>query len=148
MNRSTIGLIAAAAVLLFSAVGCDKGIDDWSSSAKLSGYVYTDASRTVGQSGVQVIFESDPEADNPYEGPDRWTVTDENGYFEGYVFLGNKYDESASGGYNYVADMSVGYFYSDRSFSWSGGVTVAPGSHFTLPTVDLSQFGIVTNGGD
>jgi hypothetical protein len=124
--------------LLILSTGCDEGIDDWNSSAKISGWVYADNSHTGGVEGVQVILEADPEADEPYTGPDRWTLTNGSGHFEGAVFLGNKKNEG--GGYNYVADLSVSYFYRGQSFSWTGGVTVGPGSTFTLPPVDLSMF--------
>ena len=126
-----------AGLLLASITGCDEGIDDWNSSAKISGYVFTDPSHSQGLQGVQVILESDPSADNPYEGPDRWTSTNAQGFFEGAVFLGRN---AESGGYNYIADMSVAYFYENKSFRWSGGITVGPGSDFTLPPVDTTMF--------
>jgi hypothetical protein len=127
--------IAGLSAALFFTTGCEEGVDDWSSSARITGEVYTDASHVRGIEGVQVILEADPEANHPYEGPDRWTTTDSRGHFEGAVFLGNK-----DGAYNYVADMSVGYFYGNKSFTWKGGITVGPGSVFTLPPVDTTMF--------
>ena len=124
--------------LLLSFTGCEEGIDDWNSSAKVSGWVYTDNTLSTGVEGVQVIIESDPQSENPYEGPDRWTVSGSNGHFEGAVFLGNHMAEGQ--GYNYLGDLSVAYFYQGRTFRWSGGVTVSPGSDFTLPAVDLTMF--------
>ncbi|RPH95068.1 hypothetical protein EHM69_05600 [candidate division KSB1 bacterium] len=135
----TAGLMTA---LLLFAAACDDGVDDWNSSAKIVGYVYTDMSQQRGVEGVQVILESDPDADNPYEGPDRWTTTDRNGHFEGAVFLGNKESE-----YVYIADLTVGYFWHGKSFSWSGGISVSPGSVFTLPPVDTSMFASYAGGG-
>lgn len=129
-------------LLLFAATGCDEGIDDWNSSARVSGMVYTTAQHTQGVAGVQVIIEADPESETPYEGPDRWCVSDAAGRFEGAVFLGAK-----DGSYNYVADLSVSYFYNNRMFSWQGGITVSPGSQFTLPPVDLSMFSTIGPGG-
>ncbi len=128
---------ALATLLLLLIGGCNEGIDDWNSSAKVTGYVYTDPSHTTGIPGVQVILESDQNADNPYTGPDRWTSTNASGYFESAVFLGRDMD---TGQYNYVADMSVGYFYEDKFFRWTGGITVGPGSDFTLPPVDTTMF--------
>lgn len=136
--------IAAGAVilLLLATAGCDEGIDDWNSSATVTGTVYTNAQRTQGVPGVQVVIESDPESETPYEGPDRWCVSDNTGHFQGAVFLGSK-----DGNYNYVADLSVSYFYGNMVFAWNGGITVSPGSNFTLPPVDLSMFRTLTSGG-
>ncbi len=136
MKAHSIYFLLAGFVLLTTA-GCDEGIDDWNSSATISGYVYTDPSHTQGIPGVQVILESDPSADNPYEGPDRWTSTNGQGYFQGSVFLGRN---AETGSYHYVADMSVAYFYENKTFRWSGGITVGPGSDFTLPPVDTTMF--------
>jgi hypothetical protein len=127
----TGGLVA----ILLLAAACDEGIDDWNSSAKITGYVFQDLAHSRGVEGVQVILESDPQAEHPYEGPDRWTRTDANGHFEGAVFLGNQ-----DGQYNYVADLSVAYFWNGKAFRWTGGVTVGPGSVFTLPPVDTTVF--------
>lgn len=135
-----IGLLAAIMLLL---TACDEGIDDWRSSARVTGWVFTDASHNNGVEGVQVIIEADPEAENPYEGPDRWTVTDASGHFEGAVFLGNH-----DGEYVYVADLTVGYFWHGKTFSWNGGITVGPGSVFTLPPVDTTMFAAISIGGE
>lgn len=140
MNKSTRFILLLLPLLLVAS-GCEEGIDDWNGRATISGYVYTDPSHSSGVEGVQVILESDPDAQNPYEGPDRWVVSDGNGHFKGNVFLGNQ-----SGEYNYVADMSVGYFWKNKSFSWQGGVTVSPGSHFTLPPVDTTMFTPIVGG--
>ena len=134
------GLLTAMLLLL---AACDEGVDDWSSSARVAGWVFTDGSHSRGIEGVQVIIESDPESENPYEGPDRWTVTDASGRFEGAVFLGH-----SNGEYNYIADLSVGYFWHGKSFSWTGGITVAPGAVFTLPPVDTTMFVPISNGGE
>lgn len=137
MNTNSLIGVVMAALLLFAAVGCDEGIDDWSSSAKISGYVYADAAHAVPLRGVQVIIESDIAADNPYNGPDRWFTTNSNGYFEGYIHLG--YDHGDSN-YVYLGDVDVAYFLHTWYFRWGGGITVAPGSHFTLPAVDSVQY--------
>jgi hypothetical protein len=126
--------------LVLGMTGCTDGIDDWNSSAKVTGYVYTDPSHTTGVQGVRVILESDPNAANPYTGPDRWTSTNAAGYFEGAVFLGRDIGDST---YIYVGDMSVGYFYSNKAFRWTGGITVGPGSDFTLPPVDTTMFTVI-----
>ncbi|MBU0509528.1 hypothetical protein KKH27_11930 [bacterium] len=141
MQRTICTMLMFLPLVLFVSA-CDEGIDDWNSSAKISGYVFADPGHTRGVEGVQVILESDPDADNPYEGPDRWVTTDANGYFEGHVFLGNQ-----SGEYNYIADLSAGYFWRSKAFSWGGGITVSPGSHFTLPPVDTTMFVPVVSGG-
>ena len=134
--RSRLAVAAGlTCVLLLFVVSCDEGIDDWSSSAKITGYVYTDRTHTRGVEGVQVILEADIESETPYEGPDRWTTTNASGYFEGNIFLGNE-----EGDYKYVADLDVAYFWHGKSFRWGGGVTVGPGSHFTLPPVDTTMF--------
>jgi hypothetical protein len=122
-------------MMLLFAAACDEGVDDWNSSAKVTGYVYTDASHSRGVEGVQVILESDQTSQSPYKGPDRWTVTDASGHFEGAVFLGN---DGTS--YNYLGDMAVGYFWKDKGFRWTGGISVGPGSVFTLPAVDTTMF--------
>jgi hypothetical protein len=132
------GLLTAALLL---AAACDEGIDDWNSSARVSGWVFTDPSQSHGVEGVQIIIEADPDADVPYEGPDRWTVTDASGHFVGAVFLGN-----TNGEYTYVADLIVGYFWHGKSFTWSGGISVAPGSVFTLPAVDTTMFAPIGGG--
>ena len=141
--RHIASILAAIGVVILA--GCDEGIDDWNSSAKITGYVYTDPSHTTGLNGVQVILEADPNADVPYEGPDRWTATNDDGYFEGAVFLGrNQLSDSA--GYNYIGDMSVAYFYGNKTFRWIGGITVAPGSNFILPPVDTTMFQTMSGG--
>jgi hypothetical protein len=126
------GLLGAALLLVLA---CDEGINDWSSSARISGWVFTDQSHHQGVPGVQVIVESDPSAEAPYEGPDRWTVTDANGHFEGAVFLG--YTDS---NYVYLGDLAVGYFWHGKGFRWTGGISVSPGTQFTLPAVDTTMF--------
>lgn len=131
-------LLLSIGAILLSLTGCNEGIDDWNSSAKISGWVYADDTHTSGVEGVQVIIESDAQSENPYEGPDRWTVSAANGRFEGAVFLGNHFAEGQH--YVYVGDLSVAYFYHGRTFRWSGGITVSPGTDFTLPAVDLSMF--------
>jgi hypothetical protein len=139
--KGMLAVIAGLAVLLLFSVGCDQGINDWNSSAHVTGDVYTDAAHSHGIQGVRVILEGDPSATNPYEGPDRWTETDGNGHFDGAVFLGNK-----DGVYNYVADMRVSYFCGNKAFTWTGGITVGPGSVFTLPAVDTTQFQLIVGG--
>jgi hypothetical protein len=129
-----LGLWLLAALL----PGCDEGQDDWSGSAKITGHVFTDASHTQGVEGVQVILESDPNSENPYYGPDRWAVTNNSGYFEKSVFLGR--DPQNPDHYLYISDMSVAYFWRDKTLRWTGGITVAPGSFFTLPAVDTTMF--------
>jgi hypothetical protein len=138
MNKKLLAVAGVLWLLVVLLPGCSEGQDDWNSSAKISGYVYTDATHTTGVSGVQVVLESDPNAEDPYRGADRWVVSSGNGYFEKSVFLGR--DPEDPDHYDYVADMSIGYFYNGHSFRWTGGVTVSPGSHFTLPPVDLSMF--------
>jgi hypothetical protein len=135
MKRRTALIAGLALTMLLLFTACNDGQDDWSSSARITGQVYTDATHTRGVNCVQVILEADPNADNPYEGPDRWVTTNSDGFFEGAVFLGYK-----NGSYNYVADMKVSYFVGNRAFSWTGGITVAPGSVFTLPPVDTTMF--------
>jgi hypothetical protein len=135
MWKRWIALVAALSFLLIFSVACEDGIDDWNSSARVSGDVFTDAAHTQGISGVQVVIESDQDSDTPYTGPDRWTNTDARGHFEGAVFLGH-----AADGYTYLGDLSVQYFYNNKHFSWTGGITVSPGSTFTLPAVDTTMF--------
>jgi hypothetical protein len=142
MTRTSKVALGVLALLLLAIVGCEDGVDDWNSSARVVGEVYADGTHARGLEGVQVIIESDQTSDKPYEGPDRWTTTDNRGHYEGAVFLGNK-----DGDYNYVADLTVGYFYQGRSFSWKGGITVGPGSVFTLPPVDASMFDTLSNTG-
>lgn len=136
MNTKTwIGTIVAALLLVW-AVGCNQqGIDDWNSSARVSGNVFADAGHTIPLPGVQVIVESDPKAPAPYKGPDRWFVTDRDGHFEGFIFLGRS-DTS----YVYISDLDVAYFKDAWTFRWGGGITVGPGSDFTLPAVDTVNF--------
>ena len=126
-----MSLTAVALVFL----SCDEGINDWNSSAKIVGTVYTDGTHQHGVEGVQVIAESDPQAQHPYQGPDRWFSTNRDGHFEGWVFLGNE-----NGAYNYVADLRVAYYWHNKILDWTGGVSVGPGSVFTLPSVDTTLF--------
>jgi len=138
MNTKKLYGALMMVMLLMLVISCDEGIDDWNSSAKVSGYVYADAAHTRGVPGVQVIIEGDPNSEDPYTGPDRWFTTDQNGYFEGNIFLGYSQLDTM---YHYVADLDVAYFVSDWSFRWGGGITVSPGSHFTLPPVDTTMTG-------
>ena len=138
MKRHSHAIALLLSVLLLGFVGCDEGVNDYNSSAKISGYVLESTSNPVGIAGVKVVIESDEDSEVPYLGPDRWFETDENGYFEGFVFLGASEDDPAE--YTYVADLDVAYFSESLSFRWGGGITVGPGSHFTLPTVYRSWF--------
>ncbi|MBU0691167.1 hypothetical protein KKC97_08165 [bacterium] len=144
MKRHSHAIALILAALLLGMTGCDEGINDYNSSAKISGYVLESTSNPAGIPGVKVIIESDEDSETPYLGPDRWFETDESGYFEGFIFLGADEDDPAE--YTYVADLSVGYFMESGSFSWDGGITVGPGSHFMLPTVYRTWFG--QNSGD
>lgn len=118
-------------------VSCDQGINEDNSSAKVTGYVYRSASDLTGVRGVKVILESDVDSENPYSGPDRWFETDENGYFEGYMFLGSNPD---NGDYYYVADFLIQYFYNDQPVGVAtGGITLSPGSTFTMPPRYVNQ---------
>lgn len=130
-----IGALTVALVIL-AIWGCDEGINDWNSSAKIAGYVYADAAHTVGLPGVQVVIEGDRSADNPYRGPDRCVTTDQHGHFESFVFLGYNVVDTT---YNYVGDLDVAYFAGQWTFRWGGGITVSPGSVFTLPPVDTTM---------
>jgi hypothetical protein len=138
-------MIAVAMIVI---AGCNDGIDDWNSSAKIIGSVYADPGHTQGIPGVSVIIEADNDADNPYEGPDRWCETGANGSFEKSVFLGNKgTGTTGSTQYVWVADLSVGYFWHNKTFSWTGGISVSPGSTFTLPAIDTTMFTPILIGG-
>ena len=137
MNRNSLIGAITAALLLVAALGCDEGIKDWSSSAKVSGYVYADSLHTIPLPGVQVIIEGDINANQPYGGPDRWFSTNQNGYLEGFVFLGYSQQDT---NYVYLGDLDVAYYRDAWSFRWGGGITVAPGSNFTLPAVDTVKF--------
>jgi hypothetical protein len=142
MKRHSLALSLVLSAFLLGMTGCDEGTNDYNSSAKISGYVKESVNNPAGISGVKVIIESDTESETPYLGPDRWFETDANGYFEGYIFLG--VDDADSTEYTYVADLSAAYFTGELTFSWTGGITVSPGSHFMLPTVYRDMFG---NGG-
>ncbi|MCB9366694.1 MAG: hypothetical protein H6506_00140 [Calditrichaeota bacterium] len=123
--------VSLLAVIAGLSLSCDEDINGGTSSAKVVGYVYHSHANPSGVAGVKVIIESDVESDNPYLGPDRWFETDENGYFEGYVFLG--IDEE-TGRYDYVSDCLIQYFYQDQAVgAATGGITLAPGSVFTMP---------------
>ena len=141
MKVRWIKLAGLLTALLLLALACDEGIDDWNSSAQVAGWVYADPANSRGVEGVQIIIKADPDADVPYEGPDRWTVTDASGHFAGAVFLGNH-----DGDYVYVADLIVGYFWHGKSFTWNGGITVSPGSVFTLPAVETTMFAPIGGG--
>jgi len=139
MKRHSLAITLLLSAFLLGMTGCDEGINDYNSSAKISGYVLESTTNPVGIPGVKVIIESDQDSEVPYLGPDRWFETDENGYFEGFMFLGAAEDDPAE--YTYVADLNVQYFADVGSFNWNGGITVSPGSHFTLPTVYRNWFG-------
>lgn len=144
MKRHSHAIALILAALLLGITGCDEGINDYNSSAKISGYVLESTSNPVGVQGVKVIIEADEDSETPYLGPDRWFETDASGYFEGFIFLGADEDDPAE--YSYVGDLAVGYFAGEGTFSWGGGITVSPGSHFTLPTVYKTWFTQNTGG--
>jgi hypothetical protein len=138
MKRHSLTLTLILSAVLLGMTGCDEGINDYNSSAKVSGYVKESISNPTGIPGVKVIIESDVDSEVPYLGPDRWFETDASGYFEGYIFLGAAEDDPTE--YTYVADLSAAYLADGMSFSWNGGITVSPGSHFMLPTVYRDMF--------
>lgn len=112
-------------------VSCEEGINEDNSSAKVTGYVYRSHTDPTGVANVKIIIESDVNSDNPYTGPDRWFETDENGYFEGFMYLGTNPD---NGEYYYVADFAIQYYHNDAPVGVpSGGITLSPGSVFTMP---------------
>jgi len=136
-SMRNVFLAVIAMIVAGLSMSCEQGIDEDNSSAKVSGYVYRSHSDPTGVQGVKVIIESDVNSENPYNGPDRWFETNENGYFEGYMFLGSNED---TGEYNYVADFLIQYFYNDTPLGVStGGITLAPGSSFTMPPRYLNQ---------
>lgn len=112
-------------------VSCEESINEDDSSARVYGYVYQSHADQTGVPGVRVIIESDIDSENPYLGPDRWFETDENGYFEGYMFLGSNPE---TGDYQYVADFLIQYFHQDQPVGApTGGITLSPGSDFSMP---------------
>jgi hypothetical protein len=126
-NAIWMSLLIIAAGLT---VSCDEGIDENPSSARVSGYIYQSHSDPRGVPGVRVILESDINSENPYQGADRWFETDENGYWEGFMYLGQDIE---TGDYYYVADFLVQYFMDDQLIYSTGGITLSPGSTFMMP---------------
>lgn len=125
--------ITGLSVLMLAAalsMSCEEDINNDNSSALISGYVYASPQDQTGVAGVQIIVESDGNSENPYLGPDRWTETDENGRYEAWVFLG---EDEETGAYDYVADCIVQYFHQGARIDSVFGVTLAPGSVFTMP---------------
>jgi hypothetical protein len=128
--------------------GCTEGIDEYPDAAMLSGWVFVDETEAQGVQGVAVLLESDPSSDVPYEGPDRWFYTDENGHFEGTLYLGSERDPvTGKITYHYMGDVAVSYYYRDKTFSWVGGATVQAGGNFICPSVNLTQFVSTGSGG-
>ena len=140
-RHSPLILTLGAIGILLVLSSCTDSIDDYSDAAMVSGFVFTDETQSQGVPGVSIILEADPASEVAYEGPDRCFYTDENGYFEGTLYLGSARDP-ASGEitYTYFADVAVSYYYQDMVFSWTGGVTVQAGGNFICPPVNLNQF--------
>lgn len=135
-------------VVLLTLWGCAEGTDDYPDAAKVSGYVYENETQSQGVQGIAVILESDPTSDTPYIGPDRWFFTDENGYFEGFLNLGSERDAcSGEITYYYFGDITIGYHYNGKMFSWGGGATIQAGGNFICPPVFLTQFISIGSGG-
>jgi hypothetical protein len=133
--KKAVWLILAA-TLTSLVISCDESIDESNSSARVTGYVFQSRQDPSGVSGVQIIMESDIESDNPYLGPDRWFTTDENGYFEAAMFIGT---DPETGERDYVADFLIQYFYDGQLIAGpTGGITLSPGSVFSMPPVYLS----------
>lgn len=128
--------VLVAFLLTSLVISCDESIDESNSSARVTGFVYLSPQDHTGVSGVQIIVESDVESDNPYLGPDRWFTTDANGHFEAAMFLGT---DPETGERDYVADFLIQYFYNGQLIAGpTGGITMSPGSVFTMPPVYLS----------
>lgn len=127
-NVLLVALLMLAGML---SVSCEEGTNEDNSSAKVTGYVYRSHNDPTGVPGVKIIIESDAESENPYLGPDRWFETDANGYFEGFIFLGS---DEETGTYDYVGDCLIQYFFEDQPVGVAtGGITLSPGSVFTMP---------------
>jgi hypothetical protein len=122
-----LAMLMLAATLSMS---CEEDINNDNSSALISGYVYASPQDQTGVAGVQIIVEGDINSDNPYQGPDRWTETDNNGHYEAWVFLGA---DEETGTYDYLADFLVQYFHEGALIDSVFGVTLSPGSVFTMP---------------
>lgn len=125
-----ITLLAMLMLAAALSMSCEEDINDDNSSALISGYVYVSPQDQTGVAGVQIIVESDTDSDNPYQGPDRWTETDNNGRYEAWVFLG---EDEETGTYDYLADFLVQYFHEGQRIDSVAGVTLSPGSVFTMP---------------
>jgi hypothetical protein len=146
-HRPLILTVCAIGILLVLSA-CTESIDSYSDAAKVSGYVFMDETESQGVPGVQVLLESDPTSEVPYDGPDRWFYTDENGYFEGTLYLGSERDPvTGKITYKYYGDVAVSYYHQGTAFSWVGGATVQAGGNFICPPVNLSQFSPVGTGG-
>ncbi|MBK6767055.1 MAG: hypothetical protein IPG71_12370 [bacterium] len=130
-----IAFLSMLAFVAFMAMSCEEDINDSNGSAKVSGYVYQSRQDMTGVEGVQVIIEGSQNADDPYTGPDRWCSSNEDGYYEGWIFLGS---DPETGGYDYVGDCSVQWFYQGIQLDSVSGVTLSPGSHFTMPPLFIN----------
>lgn len=134
-------IIGLGVGVFLSLSSCTESVNDYPDAARVSGWIYTDQTQSQGVSGVAVLLEADQESDTPYMGPDRWFYTDENGHFEGSLFLGSEHNPTTGKiTYHYVADVSISYYYRDKAFTWSGGATVQAGGNFICPSVNLTQF--------
>ena len=147
-RHSPLILTLCAIGILLTLSACTDSVDDYSDAAKVSGLVFMDETESRGVPGVAILLEADPSSDVAYEGPDRWFYTDENGHFEGTLYLGSERDP-VSGDiiYRYFGDVAVSYFYKGMAFSWVGGATVQAGGNFICPPVNLTQFAPVGSGG-
>jgi len=133
MQRTAyLPVLVIAAFLLMS---CEEEINDNNSSAKVSGYVYQSRQDMTGIEGVQVIIEGSQNADDPYLGPDRWCSTNADGYYEGWIFLGT---DPETNQYDYLGDCTVQWFYQGARLDSVSGVTLSPGSHFTMPPMFIN----------
>jgi hypothetical protein len=147
-KHSPLALMSHMIVILLLVSGCTEGIDEYPDAAVVSGWVFMDETEGQGVPAVAVLLESDLSSDVPYEGPDRWFYTDENGHFEGTLYLGSERDPATGKiSYRYIGDVAVSYYYRDMTFSWVSGATVQAGGNFICPSVNLTQFASVGSGG-
>ncbi|MBL0061094.1 MAG: hypothetical protein IPP40_06290 [bacterium] len=118
-------------------MSCEQGIDEDNSSARVSGFVY----RSHSDPPVCRVLRSLLRATSIRRihtmaqiVGSKQTRTDTS---RGYMFLGSNED---TGAYIYVADFLIQYFYNDAPVGVStGGITLSPGSSFTMPPRYLNQ---------
>ncbi|MFN2433183.1 MAG: hypothetical protein ABR599_10290 [Gemmatimonadota bacterium] len=152
--RRSPSLPALLASALLAAGGCDfledpDEVQNSSNNAFIEAQVFESRSNRAPVQGVIIIVESDPDAPEPFLGPDQSFVSDETGFIRAEVFPGIDVEQEPPGGPTspldaapplFFGDACVSFIFDGNFFSFSCGVTIGAGTVLNIGQFFVSDF--------